>query len=73
MAIFIEVARAEVPLGVGGRITVPHEIRESMGLTEGDVLHLRVEETRSRSGSRRQLVLWAKKRPALSSSDDDLE
>lgn len=63
MAIFREISRSEAPLGVGGRVTIPHEIRESMSLLgkEGDAtLHLRVEETRTRRGARYQLVLWEK-------------
>jgi len=71
MAIFVEVARRTVLLGKGGRITVPHEIRESMGLEEHDTLMLRVEEARSRDGSRRQIVLWAK--PKQESKLEDME
>ena len=63
MVIFREVSRGEVPLGVGGRVTIPHEIRNSMNLLgkEGNTnLCLRVEQTRTRRGVRYQLVVWEK-------------
>ena len=64
MAIFREVGSGEIPLGVGGRITIPHEIRENMrllGREGGDTkLNYRVEETRAPWGIRYQLVLWEK-------------
>ena len=53
-------------MGVGGRITIPYNIRESMKLLEKEgsaTLNLRVEETRTRQGVRHQLVVWEKPAP----------
>jgi len=40
---------------VGGRITIPLDMREDLGIEEGDVLTVRVEEN---SDGARQMVIW---------------
>lgn len=55
MAIFRTLYYGDVTIGVGGRITIPQEIRDDLRLQEGDVLTVRVEEA---PGNTRQMVLW---------------
>ena len=45
----------DVKVGAGGRITIPQEMRDDLGLEEGDAMRVRVEES---SSGTRQLVLW---------------
>lgn len=59
MAIYRTLYYADVTVGVGGRITIPQEMREDLGIEEGDVLTVRVEESPDRS---RQLVMWKAER-----------
>src|SRR5262245_54074648 len=54
MAIYRTLYYGDVVVGVGGRITVPLEMREDLGIDEGDTLTVRVEETASGA---RQMVL----------------
>ena len=61
MALYRTLYYGDVSVGVGGRITIPQEIRDDLGLAEGDVLTLRVEE---RSKGPRQLLLWRARQPA---------
>lgn len=55
MAIYRTLYYGDVTIGVGGRITIPQEIRDDLRLQEGDVLTVRVEEAPSNT---RQMVLW---------------
>ena len=55
MAIYRTLKYGDVAVGVGGRITVPQDIREDLGIGERDTLTVRVEETHTGA---RQMVLW---------------
>jgi len=55
MAIFRTLYYGDVTIGVGGRITIPQEIRDDLRIEEGDVLTVRVEEAPNNT---RQMVLW---------------
>lgn len=61
MAIYRTLYYGDVVVGVGGRITLPQEMREDLGIDQGDILTVRVEETNTGA---RQMVLWrAEQRP----------
>jgi AbrB family looped-hinge helix DNA binding protein len=55
MAIFRTLYYGDVTIGVGGRITIPQEIRDDLRIQEGDVLTVRVEEAPTNT---RQMVVW---------------
>ena len=55
MAIFRTLYYGDVTVGVGGRITIPQEIRDDLRIDEGNVLTVRVEEAPNNT---RQMVLW---------------
>ncbi len=55
MAIFRTLYYGDVSVGVGGRITIPQDIRDDLGIDEGDTLTLRVEENPEGG---RQMVVW---------------
>jgi len=55
MAIFRTLYYGDVTIGVGGRITIPQEIRDDLRIEEGDVLTVRVEEAPNNT---RQMVVW---------------
>ena len=55
MAIYRTLYYGDVTVGVGGRITIPQDMREQVGIDEGDTLTVRVEEN-PRGG--RQMVIW---------------
>jgi bifunctional DNA-binding transcriptional regulator/antitoxin component of YhaV-PrlF toxin-antitoxin module len=45
----------EIPVGSGGRITVPQEMRDDLDLDDGDTLRARLEESED---GKRQITLW---------------
>lgn len=55
MAIYRTLYYTDVTVGVGGRITIPQDMRDDLKITEGDSLTVRVEET---SEGNRQMVVW---------------
>lgn len=55
MAIYRTRYFGEVTVGVGGRITIPQDMRDDLGIEEGDSLTVRVEEN---SHGTRQMVIW---------------
>ena len=55
MAIYRTLYYGDVTVGVGGRITIPQDIRDDMGIDEGDTLTVRVEENPEGG---RQMVVW---------------
>jgi AbrB family looped-hinge helix DNA binding protein len=61
MAIFRTRYYGDVTVGVGGRITIPQDMRDDLGIHEGDMLTVRVEEN---SNGVRQLVIWRAEQPS---------
>ncbi len=55
MALYRTLYYGDVTVGVGGRITIPQEIRDDLSLEDGDMMTVRVEES---SSGTRQIVLW---------------
>ena len=61
MAIYRTLYYADVSVGVGGRITIPQDMRDHLGINEGDTLTVRVEE---KADGGRQMVMWRTEQPA---------
>ena len=55
MAIYRTLYYGEIYVGKGGRITIPPDIRDDVGIDEGDTLTVRVEEN---PRGIRQMVFW---------------
>ena len=55
MAIYRTLYYTDVAVGVGGRVTIPQDMREDLGLDVGDNLTVRVEENPTGG---RQMVIW---------------
>jgi|TARA_B110000263_G_scaffold223956_1_gene214021 bifunctional DNA-binding transcriptional regulator/antitoxin component of YhaV-PrlF toxin-antitoxin module len=55
MAIYRTLYYTQVNVGVGGRITIPQELRDNLRLNPKDSLTVRVEET---GDGKRQMVMW---------------
>ena len=55
MAIYRTLYYGDVTVGVGGRITIPQDMRDDLRLEEGDSLTVRVEENPK---GVRQMVIW---------------
>ena len=55
MAIYRTLYYTDVSVGVGGRVTIPQDMREDLGIDEGDSLTVRVEQNPSGG---RQMVIW---------------
>ena len=55
MAIYRTLYYTDVTVGVGGRVTIPKDMREHLGIVEGESLTVRMEEY-PRGG--RQMVVW---------------
>lgn len=61
MAIYRTLYYGDVTVGVGGRITIPQEMRDDIRIEEGDTLTVRVEEN---PGGTRQMVIWKAEQPS---------
>ena len=44
MAIYRTLYYTDVTVGVGGRVTIPQDMREDLGIKEGESLTVRMEE-----------------------------
>ena len=55
MAIYRTLYYTDVTVGVGGRVTIPQDMREHLGIVEGESLTVRMEEN-PRGG--RLMVVW---------------
>jgi AbrB family looped-hinge helix DNA binding protein len=60
MAIYRTLYYGDVTVGVGGRITIPQEMRDDLRIEEGATLTVRVEEN---SNGTRQMVIWRTEQP----------
>ncbi len=64
MAIYRTLYYGDVTVGVGGRITIPQDMRDDIGIEEGDNLTVRVEVNPTGG---RQMVIWK----AVEQPDDE--
>ena len=55
MAIYRTLYYTDVTVGVGGRVTIPQDMREHLGIEEGESLTVRMEEN---PRGDRQMVVW---------------
>ena len=56
MALYRTLYYGDLTVGVGGRVTIPQDIRDDLGIDDGDLMTVRVEES--------QMVMWrAKEQP----------
>ncbi|HSH45606.1 MAG TPA: AbrB/MazE/SpoVT family DNA-binding domain-containing protein [Longimicrobiales bacterium] len=58
MALYRTLYYGDMTVGVGGRVTIPQDMRDDLGLDDGDLVTVRVEE--SPDGTR-QMVMWRAK------------
>ena len=61
MAIYRTLYYTDVSVGVGGRVTIPQNMREDLGIEEGDSLTVRVE---ANPHGGRQMVIWREDKKA---------
>lgn len=55
MAMYRTLYYGDLTVGVGGRVTIPQDMRSDLGIQDGDMLTVRVEES---STGTRQMVVW---------------
>ena len=55
MGIYRVKYHTKIPVGSGGRITIPQEMRDDLDLDDGDTLAARLEESED---GKRQITLW---------------
>ena len=55
MGIYRVKYHTKIPVGSGGRITIPQEMRDDLDLDDGDTLAARLEESET---GKRQITLW---------------
>jgi len=55
MGIYRVKYHTKIPVGSGGRITIPQEMRDDLDLDDGDTLAARLEESEN---GKRQITLW---------------
>lgn len=55
MAIYRSLYYGDIGVGVGGRITIPQDMRDALGIRDGDLLTVRIEEGPK---GLRQMVIW---------------
>ena len=61
MAIYRTLYYTDVVVGGGGRMTIPQDMREDLGIDEGDSLTVRVEE--NPRGGRQMVASRAEQQP----------